>query len=236
MKKILPALLLLVMCLTGCSSAGPTDNITVGWESGVIKFGNKASELTEYNGSTAQIANGFSGLEYNFSLDSAPDVTSITLNAQGIQEENMDKFKSWFMYSEYLGSVATYVKSLGNDYWFCCQVVTNGTDSTAIAVNVDKYGSVIQLTNGVVNCDFGPFVFGNEYETVTVRSDGALISGLIKVSEMTKGGTENVVFVQNNKEYAAMKMSTGKYDYYDYEGYCIQVVAGIDPLQYITFK
>lgn len=235
MKKILLILSMLAMCLTGCSKkVGPTDNIVVGWDNGTITFGGEVSDVSEYYGSTAKALVG--GNEYNFALDNAADVTTITLNAQGIQEENMNKFKEWFYYSEYLGSMATYAKSLGDDYWMTCQVVTNGMDATAIAANVDKQGKVLQLTSGVVNCDFGPFVFGNEFETVSVRKDCALIPGLVKVSNVPKGCTEAYTFVQDNKEYAATKMSTGKYDYYDYEGYCIQIVAGMDVQQYIKFK
>jgi hypothetical protein len=148
----------------------------------------------------------------------------------------MDKYKGKFYYSEYLGSKFTMAKDLGNDNWSVCQVVTQGLSTSVIAVYASDYIDSIPLTNAQVYCDFGDFVFGNEYSAVTVRTDCALINGVAKVSLGTYNTTTSVSITQDNKEYQLMKGSSSKYDYYTYNGYLIQLAAGLDISQYITFK
>ena len=94
MKKIIPILMTCVLCLTACSSkVDPTSDVTIGWKNGVITINGKDTALTSYSGYQADITNGASGLSFHFTLDSATDVTNLTINTQGIMEENMDKFK-----------------------------------------------------------------------------------------------------------------------------------------------
>lgn len=237
MKKIIPILMTCVLCLTGCSNkVSPTSDITVGWENGVISIGGKATALTSYSGYDAIIENGNAGLTYNFALDNATDVTNLSVNVQGIMEENMDKYKGKYYYTEYLGSSLTMAKSLGNDTWEVCQVLTNDLAAAMVANYASEYMDSISLTEGQVYVDFGKFVFGNPYDQVTVRTDCALISGIAKVSNGTYDCTQTVSVTQNNKEYQLMKGSSSKYDYYTYEGYLIQLGAGLDITQYITFK
>lgn len=237
MKKIIPILMTCALCLTGCSSSvSPTSDITVGWDNGVISIGGKATELTSYSGYEATIESGNGGLNYQFSLDNATDVTNLSVNVQGIMEENMDKYKGKYYYTEYLGSSLTMADSLGNDMWKVCQVITNDLAATMVATYTSDYMDSVQLTNGQVYVDFGKFTFGNQYDQVTVRNDCALISGIAKVSNGTYDCTQTVSVTQNNKEYQLMKGSSSKYDYYTYEGYLIQLGAGLDITQYITFK
>lgn len=237
MKKIIPILMTCALCLTGCSSSvSPTSDITVGWENGVISIGGKATSLTSYSGYEATIEGGNAGLTYNFSLDNATDVTNLSVNVQGIMEENMDKYKGKYYYTEYLGSSLTMADSLGNDMWEVCQVLTNDLAANMVATYASDYMDTVKLTNGQVYVDFGKFTFGNQYDQVTVRNDCALISGIAKVSNGTYDCTQTVSVTQNNKEYQLMKGSSSKYDYYTYEGYLIQLGAGLDITQYITFK
>jgi hypothetical protein len=214
----------------------PTSDITVGWENGVISIGGKATALTSYSGYEAIIENGNAGLTYNFALDNATDVTNLSVNVQGIMEENMDKYKGKYYYTEYLGSSLTMANSLGNDTWEVCQVLTNDLAAAMVANYASDYMDSVSLTEGQVYVDFGKFVFGNAYDQVTVRTDCALISGIAKVSNGTYDCTQTVSVTQNNKEYQLMKGSSSKYDYYTYEGYLIQLGAGLDITQYITFK
>lgn len=237
MKRILLILMVCVMCLMGCSSrVSPTSDITAEIRDGVIYLNGKATSLTEYCGYEAKIEAGNGGLEYVFSLDSAKDVTNISVNAQGILEENMDKLKGKFYYTEYLGSILTMAESLGNDTWLVCQVITQGTPSTAVAAYSSDYMDTLSLTNGQVYVDFGDFKFGNDYDVVIVRQDCALIRDIAKVSVGTYDTTTTVSVIQNDKEYQLQKGSSSRYDYYVYNGYVIQVVAGLDISSYITFK
>ena len=227
---------LLLTLLTGCSSKQDvTKDITVGWESGVIKFGDEATDLDSYTGYEAIITEGKGGLTYNFMLDNAKDVTNISINTQGILEEDMDEYKGKFYYTEYLGSKLTMAKRLEGDDWIVCQVITDGQAPTAVAAYASEYIDQMRMTNAQVYVDFGSFKFGTPYDVVTVRQDCALITGIAKVSQGTFECNTPVTIVQSDKEYQLMKGSSAKYDYYTYDGYLIQVAAGLDVGTYITF-
>lgn len=236
MKKTLPILLLCVLCLTGCSSTvDPTSDVTVTWNNGVIEYKGKDTGLTEYSGYEASIENGGGGLSYRISLDSAKDVTNISVNTQGILEENMDTYKGMFYYTEYLGSEFTAARNISGEDWAVCQVLTNDLTPATIANYAYEYLTSVPLTNGQVYVDFGDFTFGNDYDAVIVRTDCALIYGTAKVSAGTYDTTTTVSIMQDNKEYQLQKGSSSKYDYYVYDGYVIQVAAGLDVSSYITF-
>ena len=231
------ALVLCLGCLTGCSKkADVNSDMTIEWNNGVISFGGTAVELTEYNGYSAKIQAGKGGLDYTFMLDNAKDVTNLSVNAQQILEENMDKYKGKFYYTEYLGSVLTMAKNVGGDDWMVCQAVTNGQPTTTVAAYCSDYLDTIQLTNKQVYVDFGSFKLGTPYDVVIARPDGCLITGIIKVSNGSKDCNTPVSIIQNDKEYQLMKTSTSKYDWYMYDGLLIQAVSGFDIGQYITFK
>lgn len=238
MKKWLPMLLLLALCLTGCSSgsANPDEDVTIKWENGVMSYKGTTFAVDSYSGYEAHVGSGTGGLSYDITIDTATDVTNITLNYQGIVEENMDKYKGGFSYSEYLGSILTYARSIGKDTWSVCQVRTQGTDLTLCQTYAEQYVSNVPMTNGQVYVDFGSFIFGNSTDLVEVRPDCALISGIAKVSLDTHDCSTPVVVVQGKKEYQLMKGSTAKYDYYQYDGYLIQIAGGLDISQYIQFK
>ena len=237
MKKLIPILLLSLVCLTGCSSSvDPSGDVTVKWENGTMSCNGKTFAVESFNGYSAVTSNGQGGLQYNLSIDSAKDVTNISVNAQGILEENMDKYKDCFYYSEYLGSKATMAKNVGPDTWYVCQAITNGTAVNLVATYMEEYISSVPLTNGQVYVDFGSFTFGNAYDVVEIRTDCALISGVAKVSQGTYDCQTPVSVVQDNKEYQLMKGSSAKYDYYLYDGFLIQLSGGLDISNYIKFN
>ncbi len=237
MKKIVPVLMLLLICLTGCSSGyDPAADVTIKWENGVTSYKGTTFAVDSYNGFSAKAASGQGGLGYTLTLDAANDVTSITVNTQGILEENMDKYKGGYYYTEYLGSNLTYAREVGTGTWAVCQVLTNGTEPSLVSTYAEQYVSSVPLTNGQVYVDFGSFVFGTDYDIVEVRPDCALISGIAKVSMGTHDCSTPVTVTQNNKEYQLMKGSSAKYDYYLYDGYLIQLSGGLDISSYIKFK
>lgn len=237
MKKMLPILLLLLLCLTGCSNtADPSADVTIKWENGVMSYGGKSFDLDSYMGYQASVDSGQGGLSYTLMLDSAKDVTNIGVNTQGVLEENMDTYKGNFYYTEYLGSRLTMAKNLGGDNWGVCQVITQDTNAQLVATYAEEYLSKVPLTNAQVYVDFGDFVFGNAYDIVEVRPDCALISGVAKVSQGTYDCNTPVSVVQGKKEYQLMKGSSAKYDYYTYNGYLIQLSGGLDISNYIKFK
>ena len=238
MKKIVLASILSLTLLTGCSKGNNNvdSDVTVKWENGIIYMNGKATDITEYNGYTAKIANGNLNLSYGFSLDNAKDVTNLSVNVQQILEENMDTIKGKFYYTEYLGSKLTMAENVGNDNWIVCQVYTDGNPAATIANFASNYIDDIQLTNNQVYVDFGEFKFGNTYDVVEVRSDCAVIKGVAKVSLEDKGCTDPVTIIQDDKEYQLTKKSAGNYEYYSYGGYTITIATGLDVGNYITFK
>lgn len=237
MRKRLTIFLLLALLLTGCSSkVDPSSDVTIKWEDGVISYGGKSFDVTEYNGYSATVEGGKGGLNYTLTLDNAKDVTNITVNSQGVLEENMDKYKGGYAYSEYLGSLCTYARNVGGDNWAVCQVYTNGLAVDLCTTYSEEYVSSVPLTNGQVYVDFGSFKFGNNYDVVIVRKDCALITGIAKVSKGTYECNTPVTVIQGKKEYQLMKGSSSKYDYYMYDGYLIQLAGGLDISTYVQFK
>ncbi len=238
MKKLILTFLVLSTILMGCSS-GTTDvnkDVTVKWENGIIKFGNNESPVTSYKGWTATIEGGNGGLDYTIQLDTARDVTNITLNTQGVDQQYMDTMKGKYYYSEYLGSKLTMAMNIKDDDWMVCQVLTRGNADTVVANYVSDYMDTLVMTNGQVYVDFGPFTFGNDYDQVEVRPDCALIHAVAKVSQDYVDATTPEMIMQGDKEYSVMKTSSAKYDYYVYEGYTIQLAAGLSFANYITFN
>lgn len=229
---------LLLVLLTGCSKGNDNvdDDVTVKWDNGVIYMNGKATEVTSYNGFSATIGKGNLDLTYEFFLDNAKDVTNLNVNTQQILEENMDKVKGKFYYTEYLGSKLTMADNVGNDNWIVCQAYTDGNPTPTVANFVSNYIDMIQLTNKQVYVDFGEFKFGNTYDVVEVRPDGAIINGVAKVSTDDKNCVEPITIIQNDKEYQVTKRSSSKYDYYSYDGYTITIAAGLDINEYIIFK
>ena len=238
MKKVLMLLMILTLCLTGCSSVnvGTSDNITVKWENGVISYKGNIMPVTEYNGYSGQ-AVGSDGSIWTLMLDPAKDFTSITTNTQMIMEENMDTYKDYKYYLEYLNTQMTFAGTADENY----KKVAMTTSTTGINADLLKTIAAdildnVPMTNGFVQVDFGPFVFGTEFDVVTVRPDCALIPGVIKVSQGSYETTSTVSIVQDKKEIQVPYGSSQNYDYYVYEGYLIQIVKGLDISTYIKFK
>lgn len=238
MKKALLILLASLLLLTGCSSGSGnvSKGVTVKWRDGVISFNGKDSDLTEYGGYYANAAGGKAALDWQLKLDTATDVTNITDNVQGILEENMDKYKNMFYYTEYLGSLFTGAESKGGDNWYIVRTATNGLSPSAIAAYAKEYINSVPLTNGSVTIDFGSFTLSSQYDVVIARTDCCLITGIIKVSKGYYDCQNPVSIMQGKKEYQLMKGSSANYDYYMYDDYLIQISAGLDITQYIKFK
>ena len=236
-KKLTLLLMTLSVLLTACSSKyDPRADYTCKWEAGSVKFGGTAVQVSEYNGYDCTIENGNGGVTYNFTLDTtAKDPSNITVNTQGITLDNMSSYKDKYFYLEYLGSLMTMTKSLGADNgYMVCQANIKGMDSNLIAKYMSDYMDAIKLTEGFVYCDVGPFTVGNNYSQLVIRPDCCLVAGVIKVSQDTKGATTPVQVTLGNKTVDMMMTSTEKYDYYEYEGFLIQIAKGVSPSEYIT--
>lgn len=237
MKKKLMLIMVLVLCLTGCSSnVGPDEDVTFKFEDSTITFAGKPVTFTEYNGYSATIEGGLGGINYSLMLEAGNDVTSISVNTQSILEENMDKYKGKFYYTEYLGSKLTMADQITPEYFEICQAYITGVGEDLAATYCAKYIDEIPLTNGKIKVDCGDFILGNDYDSFVVRQDHVIIPSMLKLSKGTYECNETYTLVQDKKEYQLQKGSSSKYDYYMYDGYLIQLSAGLDLGSYITFK
>lgn len=236
MKKWMILLASIVLLLTGCSKYDPEKEVNVGWSDYHITYNGKPTELTSYSGMTAEAAPGNGGQDYYFSFDpGAADASNITENTQGVLVQDMQKFGGKWYYTEYLDSKFTMAQQIADNTFQVCQVMLVSTvDLTAKYAS--DYMDTFCLTGVNYRVDFGEFYFGSGYEMPKITQSGASISGIAKVTQDTKGASEPYEFVQDNKTYSMMYTGTEKYDYYEYNGFLIQVAKGINLSDYITMK
>jgi hypothetical protein len=209
----------------------------MGWDNGAITYKGKDTGLTEYTGSTATAEMGSGGLTYNFSLDTdCASVVNITPNNQGVEEADMDKYKGMYYYQEYLGTKFTGAIEVADNAYSVCQVYLEGLNAELVAKYVKEYLDSFYMTNGSFYVDFGSFTFGTGYDQIKLTSSGASITGTIKVTQDTKGATTPYTFTQGDKTYNMNMTSTDKYDYYEYDGFLIQIAKGISIEEYITIN
>lgn len=236
MKRLTILSILIVLLLTGCSSYDPAKEVKVGWSDYHITYNGKPTELTEYTGYQAKVEFGNGGQDYNFLFEpSTADASNISSNTQGIMLSDMNKFKGKWYYTEFMGSKFTMAQNIADNTFQTCQVVLSSTVELT-AKYASDYMDTFCLTEVNYRVDFGDFYFGSGYEMPKITQSGASISGIAKVSVDSKGASEPYEFIQGNKTYSMMRMSTEKYDYYEYNGFLIQVASGINLGDYITMK
>ena len=236
MKKLAVLLIGIVLTLTGCSKYDPDKEVEIGWSDGKITCFGKETELTKYEGWSAEAVPGNGGQEYYFSYEpGTADASNISANTQGVLMQNMTKFNGKWYYTEYLDSKFTMAQQIAENTFQICQVMISQTPDLTAKYSSD-YLDTFFLTGLNYRVDFGDFYFGSGYEMPKVTTDGASISGIAKVSVGTRGATEPYDFIQGDKTYPMTHTSTEKYDYYEYNGFLIQFAAGINPSDYITMK
>lgn len=236
MKKLTILFLSIVLLLTGCSKYDPTKEVNVGWADGKITYNGKPTELTMYAGNVAEAMAGNGGQDYFFTYEpGAADASNITANTQGVLVQDMVKFNGKLYYTEYLDSKFTMAQELAENTFQICQVMLSSTKDLTAKYASDYLDSFC-LTGINYKVDFGDFYFGSGYEMPKITNSGASISGIAKVSKDSKGASEPYDFIQGNDTYPMMYMTTGKYDYYEYNGFLIQVASGISLSDYITMK
>lgn len=236
MKKLIILLIGIVMTLTGCSKYDPNKEVKIGWSDYQITYNGKPTELTKYEGPSAEVVPGNGGQDYYFSYEpGAADASNISANTQGVLMQNMTKYNGKWYYTEYLDSKFTMAQQIADNTFQICQVMIMQTPDLT-AKYASDYLDTFCLTELNYRVDFGDFYFGSGYEMPKITQDGASISGIAKVSVGTKGASEPYEFIQGDKSYSMMHVSTEKYDYYEYNGFLIQIAGGISLSDYITMK
>lgn len=239
LKRIIPLVLLCTMVLTGCGMKHPTtEKVTVQWDHGVISFGGDAVPLTKYTGIEAEyiVDNNQDAIRY--SIDECDDLSFATVNTAGITTDNMDNYKGNLCYGEYMSTrVTMFMKADAKNWYYVCQRTTSSTPKEQMLAESYKSLSNIQLTQGEVGVKFGSsFELYSPYYTPTVTPKGALINGVLKVTEEDKPECVELYEVQQGKKtFTLYKYSAGSYDYYTFDGYLITASAGTDISEYIIF-
>lgn len=236
MKKRIILLMGIVLLLTGCSKYDPNKEVNVGWSDNRITYDGNPTDLTMYAGSVAEAKPGNGGQEYYFSFEpGAADASNISANTQGVLMQDMEKYNGKWYYTEYLGSKFTMAQEIAENTFQICQVMITSTADLTAKYSSD-YLDTFYLTGLNYKVDFGDFYFGSGFEMPKITQEGASISGIAKVTKDTKGATEPYEFYQGDKTYSMTTTSTEKYDYYEYNGFLIQVASGISLSDYITMK
>lgn len=237
-KKILLLLTLSLIVLAGIgcgSKADPTAAVTLKWDGVNYYFGESVLPIDNFTGDSAIVTTVTA--TYNIMLDSAKDVTNITVNAQGILEENMDTYKDLFYYQEYLGSKTTGALCIGPDLWAVAQ--TGSGTPAILAKEMYDILSTLPLTQNSLYVDVGDaFTFGSEYERITCRMDKILVPNVIQVLPgQVNPNMEPYTFTkEDGTTVSGMYGATDSYDYYFYGGYTIQIYKGGNIYEYIKFK
>ena len=238
----LAVLIILVAVTFICTSCGGAESvdkpITVKWVNGEMDFGHGTMYVTSFTGDSATIEQGEAGLKYLFSISpntAGPELTSI--NTSGVELAYMDKYKNMYYWRDYGATRFNAALEVAPDTYYCVQTFIGGNPPELVAKYTYDYLNKINLSLAPeVYCDFGAFKFGSEGVAIEVRDTGAIVTGVISVTVDSKGATEPVEVIDQKGKKAKMTVShTDKYDYYEYGGYCIQVIAGLNPGDYLRF-
>ena len=241
MKKILPLLILICLCLTGCSKADPTQPVTVQFNGSSFTVEGKEVNLTMFNGYKGE----YIGDTYmiNIDLEQVDDLAYAQYNHFQITYDDMDLYKNkaycWSMYgsTQQIMYYPYYESKDGKLYWLAMSI--HGTSYEQGQVYMWDLAEKIKMTenNIYVECD-DDFVFGGEFAYPKVTNTYASVPGTIKISKAQDPAcTEPFTVIQDEKHtYTLYKRDSDAYTYYQYGDWLIQTVFGIDLKEYIKFK
>lgn len=246
MKRFLSMLMcvLMVVSIVGCggskSAADPGESVTLSWNGYALSFDGNALNISEHKGNEVIIdsAIGANGMYYSIALDMSKDVTNLTINNQGILEEDMSKLKGMFYYTEYNNTIMTSAMNLGGEYWGTCRSNV-GAAVLLVAECMLKYLTTIPLTDNTLYVDCGgKFIFGSEWYPTIARPDKILVTEVIQVlpGQVHPQMESYTFYKEDGTALAGMFASTDSYDYYYYDGFTIQCAKGVNLSDFIKFK
>lgn len=224
---------IVVLCavLVGCSS----NNSTVKFDNdGVVKVNGNPLQVTLYTGNTAE--SEIDGVKYTAKLIEADDITLAEGNSRGVSKEDMDKYKDVLLFEEYLGSILTMYKELGDKKYIYGTVMSSEGDIEVRKQNLYNTVTSAPLTDKKLTIDIGgKFKFISPYgEQINIRKDSISIPKTIKVTFGEKPECVDVINIKaGNKEIQVKTFTDNKYSYYAYEGFTIQSVAGLNIGEYM---
>lgn len=237
MKKILLVSLVLIACLTGCSSGGA---VKASWDDGAIKINGKAANqnLAKYRGFDAEITTPTGPVVIE--IEQVDDPSLSYHNTDMVAFENMTtvKNKGWAVSRYQDSEYVLWYKAADKTYY-----VAEGKNNDSITTTLNSMYDIcdkLTLTNdAVVTTINGKLVFSPSYENEVINITPAYISvsGYIKVSnQLTASCTEQRDVTLDGKTNQMMFSTDGVFDYYQYEGLQIQCVCGADIDAYLAYK
>lgn len=245
MKKFVKYVFVCLTALTlvGCGKdavADPGGSVTLEWDGYTLSFDGKPLAISEHRGNNVIVNSdvGTNGGYYNMALDISKDVTNLTINNQGIPEEEMSKLKDMFYYTQYNNTVMTAAYNLGGEYWATVQ----SNVSAAVPLMAEamyNYLTTIPFTDKTLYVDCGgKFTFGSEWYNTIARPGKILVTDVIQVlpGQVHPQMEPYTFYKEDGTSVQGMVASTDAYDYYYYEGFTIQCAKGASYSDFIKFK
>ena len=231
MSKRILSLMLVSLLLVGCSNKGGKVKLD---NDGVAKVNGNPIQVSVYSGNSVE--NEVDGVKYTAKIITADNLSTAEGNSRGVATKDMDKYKDVLVFEEYLGSIITMYKDLGNKKYIWGTVMSSEGDAEVRKQTLYNTMTSSPLTDEKLVVDIGgKFKFKAAFdEQINVRANSVSIPKLIKI---TYGINPECVNAQNikagDKEISVMSYSDSKFTYYTYEGFTIQTVVGLDLKDYI---
>lgn len=225
--------MLVVLCsaqLVACSSSGKP----VSLNQGSIFLGNDILNVDEFKGYEASKSTPVYDAKFTY----CADMDACPSNNLGILEENMDKHKKATYYTKYHKTELVLHYPKGDGFTEVVVKTKEGSTTTADTTLLEMYDLAAKLD---LSAEYNTLTFndcvalnvaGSDFRA-NAKEKVAVLPGAVKVSlnPIPKGASSAMV-----GETTVKKVSTDKYDYYEYNGVSIQATKGMDITSYITFK
>lgn len=231
MSKRILSLILVSLLLVGCSSKGSKVKFD---NDGVVKVNGNPLQVSLYSGDSVE--NEVGGVKYTAKIITADDLSNAEGNSRGVATKDMDKYKDVLEFEEYLGSIITMYKDLGNKKYIWGTVMSSEGDAEARKQALYNTMTSTPLTDENLIVDIGgKFKFKSAFdEPINVRADSVSIPKLIKITYGIKPECTNAQNIKaGDKEISVMSYTDNKFTYYAYEGFTIQTIVGLDLKDYI---
>lgn len=231
MKNIvLSALIALSMSLVGCSNER-----TVSLTNSQICIDGTATSLTEFCGYEAYHDLGTKGKIYYYLCSG--DIDNCMHNSAGVYEDDMLVYKNAKYYTLYHQTeVHMYYPIKGGYIESKASLVESDLlPASAVVEMMYKEAESMFLSEEMTSVDYEGILDVNvSNREFKMRPKEIIIPEVLRVTKddgSVKGGSSTMV-----GETPVLKVSNTNYDYYQYNGTVIQIIAGFDISEYITFK
>ena len=237
MRKRLALLLVLILCLTGCSKFDPEKKVECTFDGTQATIAGKPMEIDDFYGYTGQVWDDVNQTIIDFEVIQSDDLSLATGNDKGVLQENMTVFKGGcYGFSTNLQSEFTLYYPLEDDYWIYCSCYTVTSTTEQVFLAMYNYAKELLMSPMGVIVDCGDFKFQAEYEDIHLTHEYASVPGMISVKKAQKAEcATDFVLTQEKKSIPMKTYTSSDYVYYQYGEWLIQTLMGVDLNNYLTF-